>query len=149
MASIMVHNGTCQSEAAMLDAAKLLGLGTEPAKVQAQLRHGLPYKTLQKVLYSTGFNTTQLEEALGIPKRTLMNHRREGVLSAAVSDKLYRFTRIFALAEEMTGSSEEGRGWLSESAPALGGVTPLSLLDTEYGAKQVEDLMERIMWGMA
>jgi putative toxin-antitoxin system antitoxin component (TIGR02293 family) len=149
MALEEVHNSTIQSESAMLNANKLLGLASQPAKVQAQLRNGLPYKALIRVVDTTGINLGQMAEALDIPKRTLMNHRGEGALSAVESDKLYRFTRIFGLAEEMTGSAEEGREWLMEKAPELGGVAPITLLSTDHGARRVEELIERIMWGMA
>jgi uncharacterized protein (DUF2384 family) len=62
-----------------------------------------------------------------------MNHKREGCLSKTESDKLYRFTCVFDMAEKATGSAKEAHDWLTEKAPALGGVAPIMLLASDYG----------------
>jgi putative toxin-antitoxin system antitoxin component (TIGR02293 family) len=135
-------------EGLMNQALELMGIKGNPTTVEKQLRKGLPYRTVETVMENTGMTTNAIATTLSIPMRTLMNHRKTGTLSPAVSDKIYRFSRIFALAMEMTGSKEDASEWMGEEAPELGGVTPMSLMDTDYGAERVEALIENTMAGI-
>jgi putative toxin-antitoxin system antitoxin component (TIGR02293 family) len=135
-------------EAVMIGALELMGIKAKPENVEERIRKGLPYRTVETVVENTGMTASMIASSLEISKRTLMNHRREGTLSPVVSDKIYRFSRIFAMAMEMTGSKEEASEWLNEEAPELGGVTPASLLDTDYGAERVEALIDNTMAGV-
>lgn len=53
-----------------------------------------------------------------------------------------------ARAKEVLGSIEAAERWLNELQPTLGGVTPLSLLDTEEGARMVYNILGRIEHGV-
>jgi putative toxin-antitoxin system antitoxin component (TIGR02293 family) len=132
----------------MSTAMELMGVNAKPGKIEERLRKGLPYQTVAKVMENTGISAKSLSRTLAIPMRTLMNHKKTGTLSPAESDKIYRFTRIFALAMEMTGSKEDASEWMNEEAPELGGVAPISLMDTDYGAERVEALIENTMAGI-
>jgi putative toxin-antitoxin system antitoxin component (TIGR02293 family) len=132
----------------MIGALELMGLRGKQQNLEDRLRKGLPCRILETVMENTGMTASTITSSLGVSMRTLMNHRKEGTLSPVVSDKLYRFSRIFTLAMELTGSKEEAAEWLCEDAPELGGVTAISLLDTDYGAEQVEALIENIMAGV-
>jgi putative toxin-antitoxin system antitoxin component (TIGR02293 family) len=59
-----------------------------------------------------------------------------------------RFGRICGLVEEILGSPEKACRWLREPNHALGNTPPLSWLDTDIGAKEVEDLLSRIAHGI-
>lgn len=56
--------------------------------------------------------------------------------------------RIIALSTETFGR-EKALKWLHRPTAALGGETPLSLLDTNDGARAVETLIGRIGHGIA
>ncbi len=64
------------------------------------------------------------------------------------SDRLRRLVRVFARAEEVLGSSGKASRWLSRTNRALGGETPLSLLDTDAGSQEVEAVLGRIEKGV-
>lgn len=51
-------------------------------------------------------------------------------------------------AEEVLGDFDKATDWLSSENNALGGVTPISLLDTDAGAQSVMDLLGRIEHGV-
>ncbi len=55
---------------------------------------------------------------------------------------------IIARLEEVFGSREKSEVWLNEPNRALNMQTPLDLLDTDEGAKQVEDVLIRIEHGV-
>jgi putative toxin-antitoxin system antitoxin component (TIGR02293 family) len=89
-----------------------------------------------------------LVAVLHLPPRTLARRKRERRLRADESDRLFRLGRIAALAEEVLGSREKASRWLHRPNPALGRVIPLRHLDTDLGARQVEDLLLRIAHGV-
>lgn len=56
--------------------------------------------------------------------------------------------RIVMRAAEILGSQEEASHWLDNPNGALGGRTPLELLGTDLGRRQVEDVLGRIEHGV-
>ena len=91
---------------------------------------------------------TDLAEALAIPERTLARRKREGQLSPEESAKLVRLARTVERAEEVFEDAAAALAWLRQDNAALGGVTPLSLLDTDLGADAVLDTLGRIEHGV-
>lgn len=59
-----------------------------------------------------------------------------------------RSARIAALACEVLGDPEKAARWLRQPNRALAGRAPLSLLDTELGAREVEAVLRRIEYGV-
>jgi len=51
------------------------------------------------------------------------------------------------LAKQHIGDGETATRWLKRSNRALGGRSPLELVDTELGARSVEDVLGRIAYG--
>ena len=64
------------------------------------------------------------------------------------SDRIVRVMRALKLAEDILGSPEQARAWYHTEVPALGNVTPWSLLDTEPGTREVETILLRIEHGI-
>ena len=56
--------------------------------------------------------------------------------------------RIFALAVSVLESEEMARKWLHRVQRGLGGRVPIEVIQTEAGAQEVEDLLERIEYGV-
>lgn len=82
-------------------------------------------------------------------RRTWARRKRQGAaLTPVESDRLYRLVRTVARATEVLGSRDKGLRWMRKPNRALGGDTPLGLLDTEVGGRQVEDLLDRIDHGV-
>ena len=71
---------------------------------------------------------------------------RAGSPQGAV-DRLYRLARIVALAKHYLGDGQAAHAWLRRPNRALGGAVPLDLLDTEPGARAVENVLGRIAYG--
>jgi putative toxin-antitoxin system antitoxin component (TIGR02293 family) len=51
-------------------------------------------------------------------------------------------------AIEVMESEEDARRWLSSPQVGLGGAVPLAFAATEVGAREVEDLLGRIEFGV-
>ncbi len=116
--------------------------------LQAQVRSGLPYSALEAVAAACAIGPADLVAVLHVAARTLARRRREKRLRPDESDRLLRLGRIAALAEEALGSREKATVWLHRPNLALGSQVPLRQLDTELGARRVEDLLLRIAHGV-
>jgi putative toxin-antitoxin system antitoxin component (TIGR02293 family) len=81
--------------------------------------------------------------------RTLQRKRTaKRPLSADESDRLARLARLLVRSEEALGDEEKAHRWLSQPNRALGGQRPLSLLDSDVGARAVERVLGRIEHGI-
>jgi putative toxin-antitoxin system antitoxin component (TIGR02293 family) len=117
------------------------------ADLQAAIREGFPQKVVEGVMHSADITLRELAATLDLSSRSLQRRRGEGLLAPFESDRLYRLARIVALAKHYLGDSETATQWLKRSNRALGGKIPLESLDTELGARTVENVLGRIAYG--
>ncbi len=78
-------------------------------------------------------------------KRTKKNMSR---LRLSESDRVVRITRLLALASEVLENQQRAIRWLNRPNRALGDNSPFDKLRTESGAREVEDLLMRIEYGV-
>lgn len=109
------------------------------------LYQGLPREALDRVTGLMGINRTLLSRVLDISPRTLS--RRE-TLKASVSERLFRVSALFQKALEVLEDRIEAQRWFTTPKKALGGKTPLEYSETDVGAREVEDLLGRIEYGV-
>ncbi len=119
-----------------------------PRELKAALRSGFPYAAFESVSSALHFSAAGLAELLGVASRTLARRKASQVLSPIESDRLYRIVRLLLQASHVLGSIEKARTWLNRENQALTGETPISLLDTEIGERQVEELLDRLNYGI-
>jgi putative toxin-antitoxin system antitoxin component (TIGR02293 family) len=115
--------------------------------LQAAIREGFPQKVLKKVAQSAGITLGELAASLDLSARSLQRRRHEGRLAQYESDRVYRLARIVALAKHYLGDDRAATRWLKRPNRALGGQIPLGLIDTESGARAVENVLGRIAYG--
>ena len=115
--------------------------------LQSAIRAGFPQGVVRNVLYSSGLTLNELAASLDLSPRSLQRRRHTGRLARFESDRLYRLARIVALAKRYIGAEQPASEWLKRPNRALGGKTPLELVDTEPGARLVEDVLGRIAYG--
>lgn len=90
-----------------------------------------------------------LSRKLGIPLRTLTRRLSQAsVLTPVESDPTVRMARVYANAIEMIGDEAKAIDWLSTPSRALGGERPIDQLDTNTDARMVEDVLDRIAYGV-
>jgi len=111
------------------------------------IREGFPPVVVEKLLRASGLTLKELASALDLSPRSLQRRRRTGRLARYESDRLYRLARILAIANEYLGSHERAVRWLKRPNRALGGLPPVRAIDTELGARQVENILGRIAYG--
>mgnify|MGYP002401874022 CR=1 FL=1 len=115
--------------------------------LEAAIREGFPQTVVEEVMRGAGLTLKELAASLDLSARSLQRRRREGRLARYESDRLYRLARIVALAKHYLGDEEAAIRWLRRPNRALGGRTPLELVDTELGARTVENILGRIAYG--
>ena len=119
-----------------------------PAKLIEVIRIGLPVRELDALQASLRVPMDKLAPKLGISKATLHRRKARGRLGLEESDHVVRYARIMGKAVEVMEGEEPARRWLTSPQIGLGGAVPLDYAETEVGAREVEDLLGRIEYGV-
>ena len=80
-----------------------------------------------------------------VPEATFKRRVR---LSPAEGERTERLARVIAAAEHVWNDQPDAREWLTKPHPELGERAPLEAAMTELGARQVEELLERLFYGI-
>ena len=108
---------------------------------------GLPLEALSE-LSAMGFTAAELG-TLVINPRTLRHRRSRGEsLSLDEADRAVRLARIYGYAEEVFGDAARAWVWLRTPNRSLDDHVPVLLLQTETGARVVEEALTRIDEGI-
>lgn len=119
-----------------------------PPGLIAAVRRGLPFGELEDLRANLGVPMDRLRPILGISKATLHRRKAAGWLDSAESDHVLRFARLMGKAVEVMETPENARQWLNSPQVGLGGAIPLEYAQSEIGAREVEDLLGRIEFGV-
>lgn len=122
--------------------------GYSPSRLIQIIKNGLPVRELDVLQASLDMPLERLASKLGISKATLHRRKGQGRLGREESDRVLRFARLMGKAVEVLEGEENARRWLSSSQFGLGGAVPLDYAETEVGAREVEDLLGRIEYGV-
>jgi len=117
-------------------------------ELRERVRTGLPYQSLESIRDRLNLSLPEAAIVLHVPLRTLARRRHGRKLDADESDRLYRLARIAGQAVAVLGTEEKAATWLRRANRALNGEVPLGLLDTDLGARQIEDVLGRIEHGV-
>jgi len=141
---------TSANIAEALGGKKVLGRSIRSFAELADLtRKGLPASSLAALGEKLDLKNSALSAKLGIPQRTLTRRlSRHSRLTAAESDRTVRLARVYATAVEMIGSEGKAAKWLRTPNRALRGAIPIDELGTDLGAKEVENILGRIAYGV-
>ncbi|OGB30354.1 MAG: antitoxin [Burkholderiales bacterium RIFCSPLOWO2_12_FULL_61_40] len=114
----------------------------------ALVRLGISAGAVDAAVRVMGIGQSELARALDIPERTLARRKKEGVLSSDESGKMVRLAQVIERAVEVFEDEQTALAWLKSPNAALGGSSPLSLLDTELGSMAVVGTLGRIEHGV-
>ena len=109
---------------------------------------GLPKRALEETvehLHPGGAKSSALLHRI-VPKSTLARRKK---LLPDESARTERLARIIALAEYVwNGNVDAAKRFLLNSHPELDGEKPIELAISEIGARQVEELLWKIVYGL-
>jgi len=119
-----------------------------PSQLVEVLRVGLPVRELNDLRDTLDVPMEKLIPMLGMSKATFHRRKLAGRLDQAESDRVLRYARLMGRAMEVMESGENARQWLTSPQYGLGGAIPLEYAETEVGAREIEDLLGRIEYGV-
>jgi putative toxin-antitoxin system antitoxin component (TIGR02293 family) len=117
-------------------------------ELRERIKRGLPYRALESVRERLRLSVPEAASVLHMPPRTLARRRQTRKLDGDESDRLYRIARVAAQAFAVFSTEDDAATWLRRPNRALNGESPIHLLDTDVGARQVEDVLGRIAHGI-
>jgi putative toxin-antitoxin system antitoxin component (TIGR02293 family) len=111
------------------------------------VERGLPIENLE-LLKSKGLTFTEMANTV-ISPRTLKHRKARGEnLSPAETERAVRVASTIRLADKVFGNSDTAMRWLRHCSDRLGDRTPLSMLQTEAGGREIESMLHGIAHGI-
>jgi putative toxin-antitoxin system antitoxin component (TIGR02293 family) len=121
---------------------------TSVAKKIDAIRHGVRARVVDDMVEYLEVPKNVIFEILHTPESTAHKLIKDDrTLDAAASERIARMADITRMAEATFGGRDAATRWLKSATLALGGVTPLSMLDTEPGAGEVRRILSSIDYG--
>lgn len=133
------------------DFMSLLGVRARKAsELIERVESGLPYSALETFGRTSGLTLMQVRAGIGMSERTWARRRKESrELTSEESDRLVRVSRVFSLAVDLfEGDKEAAHSWFLAPNRGLGEISPLAMVRTEIGAREVENLIGRLEHGV-
>jgi len=138
---------TSVAVAAPYDFALLLGIrASNLNELLRAIARGIPFEAIERLQRTIGVDVAGL---IQVPARTLRRRKQERRFTPEESDRLVGVARMVSRALDLFGgNAQDARAWLTESQLAFGGATPIEVARTETGAREVENLIGRIEYGV-
>ena len=135
-------------KAATLEKKTHVAKAKHPTELIRQIQKGLRFSELESLQNSIDLPFEQLAAKLSISRSTLQRRKAAGRLSPDESDKVIRYSRLLQQAVDFFGDIEKARAWLKHPQYGLGGAVPLDYARTETGAREVENLLGQMKYGV-
>lgn len=120
----------------------------DPTAMRAIVKEGLEIEWFDDLAKLFGTSGAAFGTIVGIDPRTLTRRRREGRLTPRESNALYHLAVLYEHALDVLGDPETVRNWFNTPEPDFFEMSPLALLDTAPGMKEVDHLLGRIEHGV-
>ena len=113
-----------------------------------RIHAGLSFRAVQNLQKALDMPMDKLASVLGMSRATLHRRKIQGKIDKDESEKLVRYQRLLKKAEDVFGGGDSAREWLTNPQTGLGNAVPLDFAKTEIGAREVENLLGRIEYGV-
>lgn len=119
------------------------------AEMRLNVMKGFDFSAIAQLEAEFGASQKEIAQALSIPLSTLTRRKKEGFLHPDESDRVLRFATLKEAALTlMCGDERAAIDWLRTPLDIFGGESPLEYASTELGARDVEDLIGRLRYGV-
>src|SRR2546423_15610401 len=113
-----------------------------------RIQAGLSFRAVQNLQKALDLPMERIASVLGMSRATLHRRKLQGKIDREESEKLVRYQNLLKKAEEVFGDAENAREWLRHRQRGLGNAVPLEFAKSEIGAREVENLLGRIEYGV-
>jgi putative toxin-antitoxin system antitoxin component (TIGR02293 family) len=111
-------------------------------------RQGITKRELEAVKELTALNYEKIAKVLSVTRATLINKKKDQKFNTPVSERIVGLADLYAYGIKVFGDSESFNEWMNYSNRALGGKTPLEMIDNQYGREEVKHVIGRIEYGV-
>jgi len=135
--------------AAVMGGPQVLGRPVRSMRDLADaVAHGLPKDALKRTVRRVFPQAKEANEILHRIVAPATYKRRRGRLKPQESERTERLARVIASAELVWNNAQKAHRWLVKPHPELGRTPPIERALSELGARQVEELLDRIFYGL-
>ena len=113
-----------------------------------RIHAGLSFRAVLNLQKALDVPLEKLASVLGMSRATLHRRKLQGKIDKEESEKLVRYQRLLKKAEDVFGDAASAREWLTHKQTGLGNAVPLEFAKSEIGAREVENLLGRIEYGV-
>jgi putative toxin-antitoxin system antitoxin component (TIGR02293 family) len=116
-------------------------------ELEQTVSNGIPKRALRRTaerIYSSAGAVREMMFRI-VPEATF---KRRTLLSPSEGARTERLARVIAAAEYVWEERDAAREWLTKPHPELNGRTPIQAATSELGARQVEELLDRVFYGI-
>jgi putative toxin-antitoxin system antitoxin component (TIGR02293 family) len=113
-----------------------------------QIQAGLSFRAVQNLQKALEIPLEKIASVLGMSRATLHRRKVQGRIATEESEKLVRYERLLEKAVSVFGDPASARKWLTHPQAGLGKAVPLDFARSEIGAREVENLLGRIEYGV-
>lgn len=124
-----------QSESSAIDLVKLS-------------RKGIKKSALANLANALDIPMKRLAKLLPVTERTLQRRSSNSLLNSTTSQQVILIGQLITKGEEAFGDRKTFQNWVNEPNTALGGYTPLNMMDTTIGIQLVIDVLGRLEQGV-
>jgi putative toxin-antitoxin system antitoxin component (TIGR02293 family) len=112
------------------------------------IKNGISKEELEALKEQSGLDYETLANILNVTKATLHNKKGKEKFDQYISERIFLLADLYSYGYEAFENKENFNQWMKTGNRSLGGITPLSLLDTLYGLEEVKHLIGRIEYGV-
>ena len=120
-----------------------------PPKKLNSTPSGLDFREFEALRRQLDLSLEELSIRLGLTRATIEKRKATGRLTPDESGKVVCFARLLGHAVHLFGGLEEARRWLKEPQRGLHGAVPLDYAKTDLGAREVENLLTQLDYGIS
>lgn len=119
-----------------------------PMEKMELVREGVDKIELESLKDRAGLDYDDLAAVLPATRATLISKKGKEKFNPSVSDAIVSLVDIYSYGYDIFGDEERFNEWMQRPVQALGGQTPFSLLDNQFGREEVRNLIGRIAYGV-
>lgn len=111
-------------------------------------KEGISTRALGAIKANTSLSSQEIVSALPVSPSTLCRQTKRKRFDPAISEKFIEIAEFWSRGLEVFGNSERFQIWLHNPCLALGGIAPITLIDSSIGIGILQDELGRIEHGI-
>jgi putative toxin-antitoxin system antitoxin component (TIGR02293 family) len=112
------------------------------------IKEGVSKEELENLKNGAELDYDTLAKLVNVAKATLHSKKGKAKFDQYISERIFLIADLYSYGYEVFGNRQKFNSWMKTENAALGGIIPLSLIDTMYGIEEVRHLIGRIAYGV-